>query len=184
MGDGGAEAVCLPIIKSQLGGSIKEQTEAWAQKPPISQRDGITPQTPSPNPPQTPTRPVPAHSRCWAEWREGGRGEGGGFWLRGPSGATSSCLRGPPPSKTRGANRANECGAYPAKLLLDGAESAHIFHDTPVMSFYTGLTAPAAIGQPPIFHSAPPPTPPRALCPNLGGEGGRGGSSNQMIGYS
>ncbi len=36
---------------------------------------------------------------------------------------------------------ANESGAYPAKLLLDGAESAQMFYDTPVMRFHIDLTA-------------------------------------------
>jgi len=35
---------------------------------------------------------------------------------------------------------ANESGAYPAKLLLDGAESAQMFYDTPVMRFHIDLT--------------------------------------------
>lgn len=30
----------------------------------------------------------------------------------------------------------NESSAYPAELLLDGAESAQIFYDTPVIRFY------------------------------------------------
>ena len=33
-------------------------------------------------------------------------------------------------------NGPNESSAYPAKLLLDGAESAQMFYDTPVMRFY------------------------------------------------
>lgn len=46
------------------------------------------------------------------------------------------------PSLTKRLKRPNEIAAYPAKLLLDGAESAQIFYDTPVMRFYIDPTAP------------------------------------------
>lgn len=50
-------------------------------------------------------------------------------------------------SLTKCLKRANESGAYPAKLLLDGAESAQIFYDTPVMRFYIDPTAVCGIAR-------------------------------------
>lgn len=44
-------------------------------------------------------------------------------------------------SLTKCLKLANESGAYPAKLLLDGAESAQMFYDTPVMRFHIDPTA-------------------------------------------
>lgn len=90
---------------------------------------------------------TPWSALCLASLRSSGRlsrpakaGVGGYSPCQGPE-AESDMFVFVGYSLTKCLKWANESGAYPAKLLLDGAESAQMFYDTPVMRFHIDLTA-------------------------------------------
>lgn len=58
-------------------------------------------------------------------------------------------------SLTKRLKWANECGAYPAKLVLDGAESAQMFYDIPIMRFHIDPTSPSRTTGSSLFYFNP-----------------------------